>query len=108
VQTYGDILNALGDPTRRRIFEILLHHGPRSVSAIASELPVSRPAVSQHLKILRASGLVRHEAHGTRHIYHPQPEGLEPLKRYVETLWSDVLGAFGSFAEQPERKGEKA
>jgi DNA-binding transcriptional ArsR family regulator len=95
VVTYETSLLALADPTRRRIFE-LVRTRPRSVADLAAELPVSRPAVSQHLGVLARARLVRHRKRGTRHIYHPDPAGLAPLREYVESLWDDVLSAFAA------------
>ncbi len=94
---------ALSDPTRRDVFE-RLRQGPRSVTAIAETLPVSRPAVSQHLKILSKAGLVTQERDGTRHIYAVDPRGLVELRRYLDGFWSDVLVAFE--AEINSRKDE--
>ncbi len=99
--TYDLILTALGDPTRRKIFEIL-RQGPKAVGEIASELPVSRPAVSQHLKVLRQTGLVTEKVEGTRHIYYPDPTGLEPLRHYLDAFWGRALDAFKAFAEKHE------
>lgn len=106
METYEDILDALGDPTRRRIVE-LLRGGPLAVGEIAGELPVSRPAVSQHLRILHRAGLVHPVRAGTRRIYHLSPEGLASLRRFVDGLWSDVLDAFGSYAEAEIGKEDK-
>lgn len=93
--TYERSLDALGDSTRRSIYE-MVRDRPRSVGELADALPVSRPAVSQHLKVLSDSRLVRFRREGTRHVYHPDPAGLEPLREYVETLWGDVLEAFAA------------
>ncbi len=95
MNAYENTLQALADPTRRRIFE-LVRSRPRSVAELAAELPVSRPAVSQHLGVLRNARLVRHRKRGTRHVYHPDPAGLAPLRAYVESLWDDVLAAFSA------------
>jgi DNA-binding transcriptional ArsR family regulator len=84
-------LDALGDATRRAIVE-LLQARPRSVAELAAALPVSRPAVSQHLKVLAAAGLVRATAIGTRRIYELDPAGAEVLRQYVERLWQSALG----------------
>lgn len=91
--TYEEILAALGDPTRRRILE-LLRGGPRAVGELALELPVSRPAVSQHLKVLAGARLVEAQAAGTRRVYRVRPEGLEPLRAYIETFWDEALRSF--------------
>lgn len=66
------------------------------MAELAARLPVSRPAVSQHLGVLERTRLVRHRKRGTRHIYHPDPAGLAPLREYVESLWGDVLSAFAA------------
>ena len=88
---------ALGDPTRRRVFE-LLREGPRPVGELAAELPVSRPAVSQHLAILRDAGLVLDQRDGRRNLYRIDPNGLAALRTDLETMWDDVLGAFADAA----------
>lgn len=86
---------ALSDATRRRILEEL-KCGPRSVGELAAELPVSQPAVSQHLKVLREARLVTRRVQGNRRIYSVSHEGLKELRRYVESFWDDVLTAFRS------------
>lgn len=91
-------LDALGDPTRRSIFE-LLGTGPRPVGEIAAHLPVSRPAVSQHLKVLKEAGLVRDRADGTRRLYQLDPDGVAELHSYFTRFWSDALAAFKAAAE---------
>jgi DNA-binding transcriptional ArsR family regulator len=93
------IFDALGDPTRRRAFE-LLKGGPRSVGALAEQLPVSRPAVSQHLRVLKEAGLVTAEQDGTRRLYRVDPASLEALRSYVDSFWTDALAAFETAAEQ--------
>src|SRR3954464_13407824 len=95
-------MDALGDPTRRAIFE-QLRSGSRSVGEIASELPVSRPAVSQHLRVLKEAGLVTERRNGTRRFYRVDPEGLGELRRYVEEYWSEALTAFKAEAERERR-----
>jgi DNA-binding transcriptional ArsR family regulator len=92
-------LDALGDPTRRLLFE-RLRQGSCSVTELMSIVPVSQPAVSQHLKILRDAELVRVEKRGRQRIYHLNPVGLAELRRYTESLWEDVLRAFGEEAER--------
>jgi DNA-binding transcriptional ArsR family regulator len=92
---------ALGDPTRRAIFE-RLGDGPSSVGALAGELPVSRPAVSQHLKVLKDAGLVVDRQAGTRRIYSLNPAGLGELRAYFERFWIHALGAFKEAAERDE------
>lgn len=91
-------LDALGDPTRRRLFE-RLRQGPCSVSELFSVAPITQPAVSQHLKVLRDAKLVRVEKKGRQRIYHLNPVGLAELRQYTESLWDDVLRAFGEEAE---------
>jgi DNA-binding transcriptional ArsR family regulator len=86
-------LNALGDPTRRRILE-RLRPGPASVGDVAADLPVSRPAVSKHLKVLGAAGLVTHIRVGTRSLYRIDTQGLEAVRAYLDGYWDDVLTAF--------------
>jgi DNA-binding transcriptional ArsR family regulator len=101
VETYEQTLAALADPTRRAIFEEL-RHGPRAVGELAQGLPVSRPAVSQHLKVLEQAGLVRARREGTRRIYRARPEGLTELERYLRSFWSGVLDAFKTAADGGE------
>jgi len=91
-------LDALGDPTRRAIFERLAS-GPLSVGDIAKKLPVSRPAVSQHLKVLKGANLVRDHAEGTRRLYQIDRKGLEMLRAYFDRFWDDALDAFKRAAE---------
>ena len=91
-------LFALSAPTRRAIVE-RLRSQPGSVAEIAHGLPVSRPAVSQHLAVLKQCGLVTEQRAGRRHVYSLEPQGLEPLRVYVEGLWSDVLAAYRRAAE---------
>ncbi len=101
MNTYGRILTALADPTRRAVFE-RLRLGPRSVAELAAGLPVSRPAVSQHLKVLKEAGLVRDRPRGTRHYYEINPSGLDPLGIYLEEFWGGVLAAFKTAADQSQ------
>ncbi|WP_373356702.1 ArsR/SmtB family transcription factor [Pseudoroseicyclus sp. CXY001] len=95
---------ALADPTRRALIE-RLRAGPLAVSALAEGLPVSRPAVSQHLKVLSGAGLVEARAEGTRRIYALSPEGVARLRAYVETLWSDAFAGFAAAAEKEKKDG---
>ena len=95
--TYVLTLDALGDGTRRRIFE-MLRERPSSVGELARRLPVSQPAVSQHLRLLREAGLVDVTPEGRRRIYRLRPEGLAPLRAYLEGMWRDALEAFGDEA----------
>jgi DNA-binding transcriptional ArsR family regulator len=99
----GSTLTALADPTRREIFERLVDR-PMSVQELADRLPVSRPAVSQHLKVLRAAGLVLDEAVGTRRIYRSDPDGLAALREYLDGFWNRSLHAFKRAAEQAARE----
>lgn len=92
-------LDALGDPTRRMLFE-RLRQGPCSVTELISIVPITQPAVSQHLKVLREAQLVKVEKRGQQRIYHLNPIGLAELRRYTESLWEDVLHAFGDEAER--------
>lgn len=96
------VFSALADPTRRRVFERLASGG-RSVGELAEGLPVSRPAVSQHLKVLKDAGLVTDEAHGARRVYHIDPQGLGALRAWLDQFWAVALEAFKAEAE---RQGE--
>lgn len=96
--TYQQTLHALADGTRRSILE-QLKDGPRAVGEIAAPLPVSRPAVSQHLKVLKEAGLVRETRQGTRRIYRVDVRGLLALRQYLEGFWNDALTAFRDQAE---------
>jgi DNA-binding transcriptional ArsR family regulator len=91
--TYARALECLSDPTRRRVFE-RLRGGPKSVGTLARGLPVSRPAVSQHLRALKEAGLVSDEPEGTRRIYRIDPEGLGQLRRWLDEFWDQALSAF--------------
>jgi DNA-binding transcriptional ArsR family regulator len=99
-------LDALGDPTRRAIFERLAS-GPLPVVDIARTLPVSRPAVSQHLKVLKDVGLVTDRAEGTRRIYAIDREGLTALRAWFDRFWEDALDAFKRAAEESHRAEKK-
>jgi DNA-binding transcriptional ArsR family regulator len=92
---------ALADPTRRRVFEEL-RHGPRSVGKIAARLPVSRPAVSQHLAVLKQAGLVGDKPEGTRRVYHIDPKGLIALRIWLDRFWGEALVAFQQEVEHQE------
>jgi DNA-binding transcriptional ArsR family regulator len=94
-------LAALGDPTRRAIFE-RLGAGPRAVGELARALPVSRPAVSQHLRVLKEAGLVIDEPAGTRRLYRLDPDGVAGLRAYFDRFWAQALSAFKAAAERPE------
>ena len=103
MSTYGgDGLTALGDPTRRAIFE-LVGDRPRAVGELASELPVSRPAVSQHLKVLKDAGLVIDRPDGTRRLYQLNPSGIEAVRAYFDTFWNQALTAFKMAVEKEDR-----
>lgn len=91
--SYAKALQCLSDPTRREVFE-RLRAGPRSVGALARGLPVSRPAVSQHLKALKGAGLVTDRPEGTRRVYYIDPEGLGELRRWLDGFWTDALESF--------------
>lgn len=95
---YGGAIEALADPTRRAVLE-QLRRGGRSVGEIAAQLPVSRPAVSQHLKILKDAGLVRDEPRGTARIYRIHAEGLRELREWLDGFWDDALQRFKNYAE---------
>jgi len=92
-------LAAIADPTRRQVFERLAQ-GPRSVGELAQGLPVSRPAVSQHLKVLKDAGLVADRAEGTRRVYEIDPHGLGALRAWLDRFWGDALDAFKAEAEK--------
>ena len=96
---HDDAWTALGDPTRRAIFERLVD-GPRAVVDIAGALPVSRPAVSQHLKVLKDAGLVRDRPVGNRRIYQLDLAGVEQLRGYLDQFWNQALTAFKATVEQ--------
>ena len=101
--TYEAAFTALGDPTRRAIFESLATR-PRAVGEIATDLPVSRPAVSQHLKVLKGAGLVTDRAAGTRRIYAVDPSGVEAMRKYLDQFWSKTLAAYKAVVEQPDEE----
>ena len=94
-----DGFGALADPTRRAIFESLASE-PSPVGQLARELPVSRPAVSQHLKVLRDAGLVTDRREGNRRIYRVDPAGVGAMRDYLDSFWSDALAAYGRAAER--------
>ena len=91
--TYEKALQSLSDPTRRRVFE-KLRSGPQSVGVLARGLPVSRPAVSQHLKVLKDAGLVGDRSEGARRVYYIDPQGLGELRRWLDQFWTDALESF--------------
>jgi DNA-binding transcriptional ArsR family regulator len=92
---------ALGDPTRREIFERLARR-PLSVGELAIQLPVSRPAVSQHLKVLKDAGLVIDRAEGTRRVYRVDSRGVEAMRRYLDRFWDRALDAFKTAVEEEQ------
>jgi DNA-binding transcriptional ArsR family regulator len=98
---YANALTALSDPTRRLVFE-RLRSGPLPVGGVARGMRVSRPAVSQHLKVLKEAGLVTDRAEGTRRIYYIDPHGLAAVRRYLDQFWDEALAAFQAEAEKKE------
>ena len=96
-------MGVLGDPTRRALFERLAD-GPQSVGELAREFPVSRPAVSQHLRVLKDAGLVRDRQVGTRRLYRLDPAGIGGLRAYFDRLWTQALAAFKEAAEQDDEE----
>ena len=99
-------MDALGDGTRRLILE-RLRSGPRAVGELAAELPVSRPAVSQHLRVLKEAGLVTERRNGTRHLYRVDIDGLAEVRDYLDSFWTDVLAAFQAAAEAEAEKEDE-
>jgi DNA-binding transcriptional ArsR family regulator len=98
-------MTALADPTRRAIFE-RLREGPRPVGELARELPVSRPAVSQHLRVLKEAGLVSERRNGTRRLYRIEPDAVAALRAYFDEFWSQALEAFKAAGESEERSNQ--
>ncbi len=98
---YQSAFLALADPTRRQVFE-QLRHGPKSVGIIAAKMPVSRPAVSQHLGVLKKAGLVADRAEGTRRVYYIDPHGLAAIRIWLDQFWEDALVAFKAELEKGE------
>ena len=101
--TYANALAVLADPTRRKVFE-RLRAGPRPVNALAAGLPVSRPAVSQHLKALKDAGLVKERSEGVRRIYSLRREGLTELRDWLDTFRDDALAALKQEVKKPEKE----
>jgi DNA-binding transcriptional ArsR family regulator len=101
--TYATALSALADPTRRLVFE-RLKAGPQPVGAIARGLPVSRPAVSQHLKVLKEAGLVTDRPEGTRRVYAVDPQGLGALRGWLDQFWDQALTAFQAEVERTAKQ----
>ena len=104
--TYAQALDALGDGTRRQILE-RLRRGPLAVGELARELPVSRPAVSQHLRVLKGAGLVTERRDGTRRLYRVDTDGLAEVRDYFERFWTDVLAAFEAAAGAEAEKEDE-
>ena len=103
---YDRALTALADPTRRRVFE-RLKAGPKAVGAIARGMPVSRPAVSQHLKVLKEAGLVTDRPEGTRRVYYVDPDGLGALRAWLDQFWDQALAKFQAVAEAEAESRKK-
>lgn len=103
----GDAFEALSDPNRRSILE-LLRDGPRSVGELAEDMPISRPAVSRHLRLLREAGLVTEEQSGTRNIYRLHDEGLDALQAYLLDVWGDAANRFRLMATNTTPKSKRA
>jgi len=97
------VFAALADPTRRAVLERVAE-GPQTVGALAAQLPVSRPAVSQHLRVLKDAGLVTDEARGTSRIYRIDPHGLGPMRRWLDEQWERSLANFKALAEQEDKE----
>jgi DNA-binding transcriptional ArsR family regulator len=105
VNTYqSEQLDALGDPTRRGILSRLLSNGPLPVGELAQEFPMSRPAISQHLRILKRANLVTDRAQGTRRLYAVNPEAIAELRTYFEEFWVQALAAFKKRVEEDVKK----
>ena len=100
---YASALDALGDATRREIMD-RLRTGPRAVGEIAAGLPISRPAVSQHLRVLREAGLVTERKDGTRRLYRIEPRALADLRAYFDSFWEQALAGFKAAAENERRE----
>jgi DNA-binding transcriptional ArsR family regulator len=101
------VFSALTDPTRRAVFE-RLRQGPRAVGEIARGLPVTRPAVSQHLKVLKEAGLVTDRSEGTRRIYHIDPKGLGAMRAWLDQFWEAALDAFAAEVERVSKDDRAA
>ncbi|MEA3080144.1 MAG: hypothetical protein QOF05_1552 [Sphingomonadales bacterium] len=102
----NQVFAALTDPTRRAVFE-KLRHGPRPVGEIAHGLPVTRPAVSQHLKVLKEAGLVDDRSEGTRRIYRIDPKGLGTMRAWLDQFWDSALSAFADEVERASKEEKK-
>lgn len=106
MQTYERALDALGDPTRRAILD-LLRRGARPVGELANRLPVSRPAVSQHLKILKGAGLVMDRRNGTQRVYHLNADGIAGVRAHLDAFWSAALANLKAVAESDQRTSKR-
>ena len=102
----SDPFEALGDPTRRRILQ-LLGGEPQSVAVLAEQLPVSRPAVSRHLRVLKDAGFVEEVPEGTRRVYHVREEGLAAVQAYLEQVWGEAAARLRLVAENTDRRGRR-
>ena len=102
-----EMLGALSDPTRQTVLN-LLRRRPSTVGELASQLPVSRPAVSQHLRVLRSAGLVKEERRGTRHYFRLDPKSLAELRSHIDSMWRDALTAFSDFANKETAENGKS
>ena len=100
METYETVLEALGDSTRRQIVDVLRHNGPSSGAALAARLPISRPAVSQHLMVLRRSRLVTYEESGTRNVYRLDPAGMRDLRAWMDAFWQEALDTYAEAARK--------
>jgi DNA-binding transcriptional ArsR family regulator len=100
----GDPFEALGDPNRREILR-LLSAGDKPVQEIAAAMPISRPAVSRHLRLLKEAGMVAEQARGTRRIYHLEEEGMRAVQEYLEGIWGEAAARFRLLAENTGRRG---
>src|SRR5579863_1721075 len=98
-----EMLGVLADSTRQTVLN-LLRRGPSTVGELADQLPVSRPAVSQHLQVLKAAGLVEEERRGTRHYFRLNPTSLAELRAHIDSMWRDALAVFSEFAEKETSK----
>jgi DNA-binding transcriptional ArsR family regulator len=108
VVTYGIVLDSLADETRRDVLD-LVRRRPSSVQEIADQLPISRPAVSQHLRILKDAGVVTSRPVGTRRVYSVTTDGFEVLRQWLDVMWRDALSSFASFVNnQPIEPGAKS
>ncbi len=103
---YAEVFTALADPTRRQIFEALRGQ-PKTVGEMAAGQPVSRPAVSQHLKVLESAGLVSVEPQGNRRLYSINRDGLDDLRQYLDSFWSDALSAYATEVARRTKKGRR-